>query len=142
MLIIGSTIMSDTYYGLSKMEYDLMKFFWNNKMPVSLAEVLKYCNTELHYDWASSTLSTYLSRLVKKGILHSEGKGYRCKRYYYPQLTEQELAHKYTTDFVNHTFNGSISNLLISLTYNTRLSESDIKELKNIINDNTNKKEN
>jgi len=49
--------MSDTYYGLSKMEYDLMKFFWNNKMPVSLAEVLKYCNTELHYDWASSTLS-------------------------------------------------------------------------------------
>lgn len=40
--------MSDTYYGLSKMEYDLMKFFWNNKMPVSLAEVLKYCNTELH----------------------------------------------------------------------------------------------
>lgn len=67
--------MSDTYYGLSKMEYDLMKFFWNNKMPVSLAEVLKYCNTELHYDWASSTLSTYLSRLVKKAFFIQKGKG-------------------------------------------------------------------
>ena len=125
--------MSDTYYGLSKMEYELMKFFWNNKYPVSLAEALKYCNTELHYGWSSSTLSTYLARLVKKNILHSEGKGYRCKRSYYPQ---EELAHKYATDFVNNTFNGSISNLLVSLTYKTKLSESDIEELKNIINNN------
>lgn len=135
--------MSDTYYGLSKMEYELMKFFWNNKYPVSLAEALKYCNTELHYGWSSSTLSTYLARLVKKNILHSEGKGYRsegkgyrCKRSYYPQLTEEELAHKYATDFVDNTFNGSISNLLVSLTYKTKLSESDIEELKNIINNN------
>ena len=128
--------MSDTYYGLSKMEYELMKFFWDNKYPVSLAEALKYCNTELHYGWSSSTLSTYLARLVKKNILHSEGKGYRCKRSYYPKLTEEELAHKYATDFVDNTFNGSISNLLVSLTYKTKLSESDIEELKNIINNN------
>ena len=79
--------MSDTYYGLSKMEYELMKFFWNNKYPVSLAEALKYCNTDLHYGWSSSTLSTYLARLVKKNILHSEGKGYRCKRSYYPSYS-------------------------------------------------------
>ena len=82
-------------------------------------------------------LYTYLTRLVKKGILHSEGKGYKCKRSYYPELTEQELAHKYATDFVDNTFNGSISDLLVSLTYNTKLSESDIEELKNIINNNT-----
>ena len=126
--------MSDTYYGLSKMEYNLMKYFWNNNGPVSFSEVEKYCNTELHYNWAQPTLHTYLTRLTKKGILHSEGKGYKCKRSYYPELTEQELAHKYATDFVDNTFNGSISDLLVSLTYNTKLSESDIEELKNIIN--------
>lgn len=129
--------MSDTYYGLSKMEYNLMKYFWNTNAPVSFSEVEKYCNTELHYGWAQPTLHTYLTRLVKKGILHSEGKGYKCKRSYYPELTEQELAHKYATDFVDNTFNGSISDLLVSLTYNTKLSESDIEELKNIINNNT-----
>ena len=123
--------MSDTYYGLSKMEYNLMKYFWNTNAPVSFSEVEKYCNTELHYGWAQPTLHTYLTRLVKKGILHSEGKGYKCKRSYYPELTEQELAHKYATDFVDNTFNGSISDLLVSLTYNTKLSESDIEELKN-----------
>ena len=130
-------LMSDTYYGLSKMEYNLMKYFWNTNAPVSFSEVEKYCNTELHYGWAQPTLHTYLTRLVKKGILHSEGKGYKCKRSYYPELTEQELAHKYATDFVDNTFNGSISDLLVSLTYNTKLSESDIEELKNIINNNT-----
>ena len=76
---------------------------------------------ELHYGWAQPTLHTYLTRLVKKGILHSEGKGYKCKRSYYPELTEQELAHKYATDFVDNTFNGSISDLLVSLMYNTCL---------------------
>ena len=129
--------MSDAYYGLSKMEYNLMKYFWNNNGPVSFSEVEKYCNTELHYNWAQPTLHTYLTRLTKKGILHSEGKSYKCKRSYYPELTEQELAHKYATDFVDNTFNGSISDLLVSLTYNTKLSESDIEELKNIINKNT-----
>lgn len=69
--------MSDTYYGLSKMEYNLMKYFWNTNAPVSFSEVEKYCNTELHYGWAQPTLHTYLTRLVKKGILHSEGKGYK-----------------------------------------------------------------
>lgn len=96
--------MSDTYYGLSKMEYNLMKYFWNTNAPVSFSEVEKYCNTKLHYGWAQPTLHTYLTRLVKKGILHSEGKGYKCKRSYYPELTEQELAHKYATDFVDNTF--------------------------------------
>lgn len=38
--------MSDTYYGLSKMEYNLMKYFWNTNAPVSFSEVEKYCNTE------------------------------------------------------------------------------------------------
>ena len=66
--------MSDTYYGLSKMEYNLMKYFWNTNAPVSFSEVEKYCNTKLHYGWAQPTLHTYLTRLVKKGILHSEGK--------------------------------------------------------------------
>ncbi|MFR7395564.1 MAG: BlaI/MecI/CopY family transcriptional regulator [Blautia wexlerae] len=51
-------------------------------------------------------------------------------------LRKKELAHKYATDFVDNTFNGSISNLLVSLTYKTKLSESDIEELKNIINNN------
>lgn len=31
--------MSDTYYGLSKMEYNLMKYFWNTNAPVSFSEV-------------------------------------------------------------------------------------------------------
>ena len=35
--------MSDTYYGLSKMEYNLMKYFWNTNAPVSFSEVEKYC---------------------------------------------------------------------------------------------------
>ena len=58
--------MSDAYYGLSKMEYILLIDFWNNNGPVSFSDVEKYCNTELHYNWAQPTLHTYLTRLTKK----------------------------------------------------------------------------
>lgn len=51
--------MSDTYYGLSKMEYNLMKYFWNTNAPVSFSEVEKYCNTELTL-WLGSTNFTHL----------------------------------------------------------------------------------
>lgn len=127
--------MPNTYYGLSELEYALMQYFWKNNHSLSFAEVLDYCNNELHYNWAKTTLHTYLTRLIKKGVLHFERKGYRHS--YYPELTEQELAHKYATNFVDSSFGGSLSNLLISLTYNAELSDSDIEELKKIIDNNT-----
>lgn len=123
--------MAHTYYGLSELEYELMQYLWKSNHSLSFAEILDYCNNELHYDWAKTTLHTYLTRLIKKGVLHFDRKGYRHS--YYPELTEQELAHKYATDFVDNSFGGSVSNLLISLTYNTELSDSDIEELKKII---------
>ena len=41
ILIDWRNLMSDTYYGLSKMEYNLMKYFWNTNAPVSFSEVVK-----------------------------------------------------------------------------------------------------
>ena len=41
ILIDWRNLMSDTYYGLSKMEYNLMKYFWNTNAPVSFSEVEK-----------------------------------------------------------------------------------------------------
>lgn len=64
--------MSDTYYGLSKMEYNLMKYFWNTNAPVSFSEVEKYCNTELHYGWAQPTLHIFNSSCEKGFFIRKE----------------------------------------------------------------------
>lgn len=124
-------------YGLSEIEYNLMKYFWANSTPIPFADVLEYCNNVLKYDWAKTTLHTYLTRLIKKGILHSDRKGY--KKSYYPEITEKELAHRYASSFVENNFGGSVPELFLSLTYNTKLSEEDITELKQILEENLNR---
>ena len=129
--------MAASHYGLSEIEYDLMKMFWASDHPLPFAEVLNYCNNEKDYGWAQTTLHTYLTRLIRKGVLHSDRKGY--KKSYRPELTEAELSHLYAGHFVEQSYGGSIKNLLVSLTYNTQLSREEVSELQKIREDNLNR---
>lgn len=120
-----------THYGLSDIEYELMKFFWDNTGAHTFSEVLRYCHEEMHADWAQTTLHTYLTRLIQKGVLSSERNGYR--RSYCAKVSEQELSHNYANQFMKETYHGSIKNLLISLTYQTSLSQEEVDELKQLL---------
>ncbi len=121
----------EKYYGLSSIEYELMKLFWSSGSPVPFAEVMSYCKDVMKKDWAQTTLHTYLTRLIKKGILSSERKGY--KRSYYAKINEQELSHIYAERFLKESYNGSVKNLLLSLTYKTKFSQSEVDELKQLL---------
>lgn len=120
-------------YGLSEIEYEFMQFFWACNKPVSFAEVMHYCNEEKKHSWAQTTVHTYLTRLIQKGVLTSTRKGY--KRSYKAQVSEAELSHAYASQFVAEAYDGSIKNLLLSLTYNTKLSREEARELHQILDD-------
>ena len=124
--------MSDTYYGLSKIERDLMRFFWNAGRPLTFHEIQAHC-IGMNYGWAKTTLHTHLTRLMKKGLL--EVGAVEKKRTYYAELTERELIHRYADSFVKDSFGGSIRKLLLSLTYHTKLSRSEVDALKKILDD-------
>lgn len=129
--------MSESYYGLSETEHELMKYFWASDQPLSFAKIYEHCK-EQNYGWAQTTLHTYLTRLIKKGVLHSDRNGY--KRSYYPEITEAELAHNYATHIVDDFYGGSIANLMVSLTYHADLAKEDVEELKQILNNNLREK--
>lgn len=125
----------ETHYGLTEIEYSLMKLFWENDRQIPFAEVLQYCNEVLQYEWAQTTLHTYLTRMIKKGILGSSRTGY--KKLYYAQISEQELSNSFANQFIKESFGGSIKNLLLTLTYNKKLSSQEAEELKKILDENT-----
>ncbi len=122
--------MSNTHYGLTDIEYDLMRYFWDSDHHVPFKEILAY-TVEKNYGWAQTTLHTYLTKLIEKGCLQSDRNGY--KRIYYPKLTEEQLSHKYATSFVDKAFQGSIADFLVSFTSETKLTKEEVQELKDIL---------
>lgn len=111
-----------------------MQLFWSNDRPLPFSDVVRYCNEEKGHDWAQTTIHTYLTRLIEKGVLLSNRKGY--KRSYYAAVSEAELSHQYATRFVEEAFDGSVKNLFASLTYHTKLSKEEIDELRQLLDSN------
>ena len=118
-------------FGLTEAEYLLMRYFWSKNDEIPFSEILVYCNENLKLNWAKTTLHTYLSRMIEKGLLTSSRNGY--KRTYRAALDEAALAHRYSTDFMSKAFDSSLKNMLMALTYQTKLSSDEVEELKQIL---------
>ncbi len=117
---------------LSDLEYKLMTFFWNQKNPVSFAEILNFCNEEQHWNWAKTTAHTYLTRLMEKNLVdvnHVAGK----RRTYFAKITQDSFSRQAAQEFVDSSFSGSIKNLLLALVPNYTISQSDAEELHKIL---------
>lgn len=112
---------------ISESEWEVMKTLWENS-PQTLMQVTENLKDK---SWSTTTIQTYLSRLVKKGALETkqQGKGFL----YSPIILEQECKIEESRSFLNRVFNGSISNMVTSFIHNDSISEKELTELKEII---------
>ncbi len=106
-------------------EYRIMKILWQSKKEMTVSDVASYLSEE---DWTSSTVCTFLQRLLKKGVIACRKKG--KTNLYYPVLEEKNYALNETEDFLSKIYKGSVKNLVAALYENKKLSKKDIKELK------------
>ena len=79
-------------------------------------------------DWTPSTVSTFLQRLLKKGVIGCEKKG--NTNLYFPILKQSDYDLSETENFLSKLYKGSVKNLVASLYENKKLSKKDISELK------------
>ena len=63
--------MSNTKQTITDSEYEIMKLLWRSNSKMTVAEVVN----GLGNDWSASTVSTFLQRLLKKGIVSCDKKG-------------------------------------------------------------------
>lgn len=120
--------------GLSDIEFDLMTFFWEQEKPVSFAEILHFCNEEKNWGWAKTTAHTYVTRLMQKGLLdmnHTAG----IRRTYFARISHEQLAQESAQEFIDSSFSGSIKNLLLCLAPSKKLSQQDVDELHQILDE-------
>ena len=98
---------------------------WQNE-PVTSPELVKLAAKEL--DWKKSTTYTVLKRLCERGIFqNSDGTvtSLISKKDFYAMQSEK---------FVEETFSGSLPAFLAAFTTRKKLSESEINELQELIN--------
>lgn len=116
-----------THISISESEWAVMETIWNEP-PRTLQDVL---GSLKHMGWSTTTIQTYLARLVKKGALTTQrqGKGYL----YYPAVAEDDCRLAESRNFLNRVYNGSLSQMVKGFVKSGSLSEDEISELKKLI---------
>ncbi len=112
---------------ITESEWTVMKVVWHEP-PKTLQDILGRLK---HTGWSTTTIQTYLSRLVKKGALTTErqGKGYL----YYPAASERDCQLAESKTFLSRVYDGSLSQMVKGFVKSGSLSEDELDELKKFI---------
>ena len=111
---------------MSDSEKEIMRLIWDHGGTMTISELLDQIEQTDH-DWKLTTVRTFISRLIDKGMLISqkEGRGAR----YVARISEEEYLKTQSVQFVNQVFGGNVSTLLTSLFGQQCLDSKDIEEL-------------
>ncbi|MBE6570372.1 MAG: BlaI/MecI/CopY family transcriptional regulator [Ruminococcaceae bacterium] len=119
---------------LSDSEWKIMKLLWK-KSPYTLGELAKVLEGET--GWTRATVFVMLKRLIAKGAVRVDEES-RIHEYY-PTVKRRDIAPAETESFLNRVYDGSIGMLFTALTERNTLSDTEIAELRQIL-DNAEKK--
>lgn len=113
---------------LSDSEWKIMKLLWE-KSPYTLGELAKALERDT--GWTRATVFVMLKRLIAKGAVRvdEEAKVHE----YYPTIERRDVAPAETESFLNRVYDGSIGLLFTALTERNKLSEKEIDELRQIL---------
>ncbi|MBU3190674.1 BlaI/MecI/CopY family transcriptional regulator [Clostridium bowmanii] len=116
---------------ISNSEWEVMKCVWGNDT-CTANEIVDALSKNT--DWKANTIRTLINRLVKKEVLgYTIDKNNKKTYYYFPLLLENECIKAESESFINRVFNGSLNGMIANFLIDSKLSDEEIKELKNIL---------
>lgn len=110
----------------------VMKVIWDSEESLALQEIMDTVNRENGKEWKPQTVSTFLSRLVKKGYLELYRKGRYC--YYRPLVSKQEFWQATMEENARYFTRGDVGELACCLC-DDMLTDKDIDKLKKKISE-------
>ena len=111
---------------MSDSEKEIMRLIWDHGGMMTISELLDQIEQTDH-DWKRTTVRTFISRLIDKGMLISQKEGRGAL--YVARISEEEYLKTQSVQFVNQVFGGNVSTLLTSLFGQQCLESKDIEEL-------------
>lgn len=120
---------------ISNAEWEVMKIIWSNPQ-ITSAKIIEELKDKS--SWKPATVKSLISRLLNKKALDFNKSG--SEYFYYPLISEDECIKSESRSFINRVFNGSVSSMLLAFAESKQVSEADIEELRNILNNSSAKK--
>ncbi len=114
-------------YKLGEVETRFANLIWDNE-PISSGELVKLCEKELN--WKKSTTYTILRRVCDRELFQNENGTVSSL------VGREEFRAMQSEQFVDESFSGSLPKFLAAFTARKKLSEEDIMELQEIIEQN------
>ena len=114
------------FQSLSESEMEIMRYVWESGDAVTTSILLAVF---AHKGWKAQTMSTFLARLVDKGVLEAERRG--KTNYYSPILTETEYHSQEARQLVDDKYHGSMLDFLSAFYGGGKLSREEADSLRN-----------
>ena len=111
-------------YRLAEGEAKFAKLIWDNE-PVGSMQLVKL--SEMQLGWKKSTTYTVLKKLCDRGIFRNE------KAVVTSLISREEFFSYKSRKFVEDSFGGSIPRFLAAFMGKQKLTDSEVEELKNLI---------
>jgi BlaI family penicillinase repressor len=120
---------------ISNSEWEVMKIIWNypESSSMDIIEGLKHKS-----QWKPATIKSLINRLLTKNAIGFNKSG--NEYLYFPLVSEDECIKLESQSFIDKVFNGSIKSMLLTFAQSKEISETDIQELRNILNQSNNTK--
>ena len=120
---------------LSKAEEELMNYLWEAKTAFMKDLIAAYSDPKP----ATTTIATMLKRMTNKGVISYTTIG--KSRKYYPLIEKKKYFSNHLTNLINKFFNGSTTQFASFFTEEANLSESELEDLKEVIEQQIEKKQ-
>lgn len=111
-------------YKLGEMEQKFAELIWEHE-PVASGALAKLC--EEAFEWKRTTTYTMLKRLCQRNIFANE------KGTVVAKMTREEFLGAQGEQFINENYQGSLPRFLAAFNKRKRMSESEIAQLKKLI---------
>ena len=122
-----------TQEALTECEVLVMKVIWESDEVLSVQEITSQINLKYKRDWKLQTVSTFLSRAVKKGYLEMKRNGRSFD--YYPLVTEEEYGRREIVKCVEDWGSGKLGNLIASFAETRKLSAEEKDHIRRMLDD-------
>ena len=113
---------------ISEAELEVLQLLWEEGTPLPV-NVLRTRLAESR-GWEATTVKTLVNRLVQKGVLLQEK---RNVFYYSPLIGKADYDRWATGNLIKRLYRGSARNLVAALVSSHDLTQSDIEELRSLL---------
>lgn len=113
---------------VSNNEWYVLECLWESA-PKTLMQIVEECREKS--GWAKSTTATMVKRMGEKGLIRYE-EGGRAKLFY-PLVKREHVAVRQTREFLQRIYHGSVSIMMNTLAKQDGLTEKDLRELEEFL---------